>query len=87
MGAAIIKHNVDRFKKVVADNEKNEPWSSLMYSMGRAVIVCPNNKCGHISVIKTFEAQLSSNWECQQCGCVWTEMSHCDVIIKEGKNG
>jgi hypothetical protein len=84
VGAAIVKHNVDRFKKVVADHEKKEPWASLMYKLGRGVLVCPNKRCGHLVVIKTFETQCQDNWECNQCGCVWHETSHCDVIIKEG---
>ena len=85
VGAAIVKHSADRFKATVARNEKDEPWSSLMYTLGRACIICPNERCRHIAVVKTFEAQLSTRWECNRCGCVWHETSHCDVIIKEGK--
>ena len=85
VGAAIVKHSRDRFKATVARNEKDEPWNLLMYTLGRACVVCPNRRCRHIVVVGTFETQLAYKWECRRCGCVWRETSHCDVTIREGR--
>lgn len=83
VGGAIIHHNKKKLEKKIEKYKLKEPWDTLMYVLSRPVVICPS--CDHTAAVKTLDAQLQTQWECNKCSAIWVETSHCDVIIKEGR--